>query len=69
MNFLRKLKKQGKIKSLEISKELSSVYIEKSRESMNASKLLLDNPTKEQFFGIYDVKKPSFIKQLYNTFF
>ena len=48
MNFLAKLKKEGKLKIVESSEEVKESYLEKSESNLISAKLLLDNDRLEE---------------------
>lgn len=48
MNFLAKLKKEGKLKVVELSEEVKESYLEKSESNLISAKLLLDNDRLEE---------------------
>lgn len=48
MNFLAKLKKEGKLKAVELSEEVKESYLEKSDSNLICAKLLLDNDRLEE---------------------
>ncbi len=59
MNFLRKLKNEGKIELVEPSEEMRLSYLKKSEDCLISAKILLqnqlyENSTSEAYYGMYN---------------
>ncbi len=59
INFLDKLKKEGKLKLVESSEEIKSSYLKKADNSLKSSKILLlnklyENSVSEAYYCMYD---------------
>jgi len=52
LNFLNKLKKNGKLKVVEPSDDIKDSYIEKSESNLSSSKILIDNNKFEEAIGL-----------------
>ncbi|MAG01840.1 DNA-binding protein [Candidatus Pacearchaeota archaeon] len=52
LDFLNKLKIEGKLKIVEPSEEIKNSYIEKSESNLSSSKILLDNDKLEESIGL-----------------
>ena len=52
INFLNKLKKEGKLELVEISEEMKESYIEKSESNLISSKILLENNRLEESISL-----------------
>ena len=67
MNFLIKLKKEGKLKIVESSEEVKKSYIEKSESNFISAKILLNNNRLEEavslaYYSMYNVLIALFFK-------
>ena len=52
INFLNKLKKEGKLELVEVSEEMKESYIEKSESNLISSKILLENNRLEESISL-----------------
>ncbi len=67
MNFLRKIKNEGRIELVEPSDEMKSSYLKKSEDCLKSAKILLqnqlyDNSTSEAYYGMYNALLALFFK-------
>src|SRR3989344_5254194 len=52
MDFLIKLRKEGKLELVESSEEIKQAYLEKSKSNLISSKILLENNKLEESVGL-----------------
>lgn len=52
INFLTKIKKEGKLELVEPSEEIKESYIQKSESNLTSAKILLDNDKLEESVGL-----------------
>lgn len=60
INFLKKLSKEDKLKSIELSEEIKNSYIEKSESNLISAKILLENNRLEEsvslaYYSMYHI--------------
>lgn len=60
INFLSKLKKEGKLKIVELSEEIKESYLEKSESNILSAKILLENDKLEEaialtYYSMYNI--------------